>query len=669
MNQFSVETTNITSSGIKKHFKKYINTPEQVIFELVANGFDAKATTVNVITEGDIGTNQVVVLDNGVGINAEDKHKHFSCFNDSQKANDNNTQGAHGRGRLSFHLICDRADWYSRCNGKDIQISISSDDLVHYNLSRLSTSEQKHELIKSDSGTYVELNRFEKNLPENDKLVSKLQCEFGWRLALNKNLKLFVNDVEVKVPSHKLHTKTFEFEDDKFDISLIRWQQRPGSEKSKFYFVNSDGRVKYSGNTSFNKKSGFYLSTYVQSNWINRFEAVPLTLDFNGNNDGKEPAGPRSKAYSELINHIKMVGLEIYTEFLTAQIDEQIEKYEEDGFFPEYQNLNDIDAKWRRKNLKSIIKEIWLAEPSTFSNLKLKAAKIIISLLDRLIVSNENDSLMSILESVMELDEEKLNRLNNVINKTTLENIVSTIEMLQRREDVVKKLEYLILERYQEVLETPHLQKIIEANTWLFGEQYSLIGAEEDDFQKIAINLREKVSKLDDLNITDLDPIDISEGLQVEGVRRQVDLFLARRKKEYENGKPYFKCTIIEIKRPSVALNKTHLRQLQDYSEIISAHPGFSSQNMRFEFILVGRKVSSSDHGINLAWNSCQSHNETGLVFHAPTMKGYVKTWATITKDFELTNDYLLEKLKTNRDSYENEASKDIISDLQQKSA
>ncbi|ROS63229.1 ATP-binding protein [Vibrio crassostreae] len=669
MNQFSVETTNITCAGIRKHFNKYAKTPEQVIYELVANGFDAKANTVRVLLEGDIGTNRVTVIDNGIGIDALEKDKHFCCFNDSQKVDDDNTQGAHGRGRLAFHLICDKADWYSRCKDKDIQITIYSDDLTHFNLSDLPPDQQKQELVESNSGTYVELSSFNKNLPESDILISKLQYEFGWKLALNPSLKLIVNDIEVQVPEYVFQSEPFEFEDEVFDISFIQWKQKPGSEGSKFYFVNSEGKVNHSGNTSCNNKSGFYLSAYVQSDWVNRFETSPLTFDFDGNQDNKEPAGPNSRVYNELVSFIKTTSKNIYASFLNSKIDDQINKYDEDGLFPSYKNLNENDAKWRKDNLKVVVKEIWKTEPSTFSSLKAKAAKIIISLLDRLIVSNENDSLLDVLDSVMELDSTDLNRLNQVIQRTTLENIVSTIEVLQRREEVVRKLEFLILDRYKEVLETPHLQKIIEGNTWLFGEQYTMIGAEEDDFQKTALQLREKVSKLEDLSEIDLDPLDIQDGLEVEGVRRQVDLFLARKKKEWENGKPYYKCTIIEIKRPSVSLNKQHLRQLQDYSDIIKAHPGFSSQNMRFEFILVGRKVSSADNGITQAWGSCKIHNDSGLVFTEDTMKGYVKTWATITSDFELTNDYLLSELKSKRDSYADEASVDIIEDLQKNSA
>ncbi|MBF4275446.1 ATP-binding protein, partial [Vibrio anguillarum] len=201
--------------------------------------------------------------------------------------------------------------------------------------------------------------------------------------------------------------------------------------------------------------------------------------------------------------------------------------------FPTYKNLSQHDAEWRHTNVRTVIKEIWLVEPSIFNNLGAKQAKVMISLLDKLLVSNENDSLLEVLESVVELDEHRLHQLAEQLNKTTLENIVSTIEVLQRRETVVRKLEELMINNYKDVLETPHLQGIIEANTWLFGEQYSMIGAEEDDFQKTAHNLRQHIKEIDVLAEDDFEQQDLDDGLTIEGVRRQVDLFLARKTKQF----------------------------------------------------------------------------------------------------------------------------------------
>ncbi|MEZ9321264.1 ATP-binding protein [Vibrio sp. 10N.286.51.E5] len=669
MENSNIRTTRINTAGIKKHFKKYEKNREQAIFELVANGFDAKATIVKVITEGVIGTNSVAVIDNGHGIDASQTDKHFSRFNDSQKVGDDDTQGAHGRGRLAFHLLCNNADWYSRFNGKDIKISIGAEDLEHFNLdSNLPVDSQKNDVVVHGQGTYVELYNFTHNLPAQEHLYSMLQKVFGWRLALNKNLKLFLNEQEIAVPQCTQKSVPIEIDNEMLQVSFFLWTDKPEGENSKFYLVHSNGRVLYRDNTSFNRKTGFYLSAYIQGDWVNRFDKHCTSLDFDGNE--LTPANPNSAVYNQLLKSVKQIGNELYVEFIRNQIDQKLEQYVQDGYFPKYANLNKNDAEWRLDNIKSVVREVWIADPQIFNNVKKKPLKIIISLLDKLLVSNENDTLLDLLESIIDLDKGKLERLTDVLKRTTLDNIISTIEVLQRREIVVDQIEHIMLNNYKDVLETPHLQKIIEANTWLFGEQHSLIGAEEDDFQKTATRLRVQVSKFEDLSQNDIDPEDIELGLDVEGVRRQVDLFLARKRKEYENGKPFYKCTIIEIKRPGVSLNKKHLRQLEDYADIIAAHPGFSHQNMRFELILVGRKISSTDNGITKAWDTSEIHNDSGLVFSqkSPVIKGYVKTWATIASDFRLSNDYLLDKLKNKRDCYDSVPTEELVSDLQQPS-
>lgn len=666
MQKEQIETTNINHAGIKKHFNRWKLTPERAVIELIANGFDAKATEVRISTSEEfLGTTSVQIIDNGLGIDPDKKLEHFSCFNDSKKVGDDDTQGAHGRGRLAFHLLCANADWYSRCGFKDTKISISSDDLQHYSMLSLLPEQQKHSVVTNGRGTCVELTNFTANLPDDETLLCILQNEFGWRLALNDKLKLYLNNTEVSVPINESRSESIDIDEIPFTVNFFRWETKPGTENSKNYFVNSDGRVTYSENNSFNRKSQFYLSVYIQSPWVDRFDKNGGSLSFD---ELHVPlATPSSPIFKSLKTKIFNISRDIYTGFLRQQVESQLDRYEQQGYFPTYKNLSQHDAEWRHTNVRTVIKEIWLVEPSIFNNLGAKQAKVMISLLDKLLVSNENDSLLEVLESVVELDEHRLHQLAEQLNKTTLENIVSTIEILQRRETVVRKLEELMINNYKDVLETPHLQGIIEANTWLFGEQYSMIGAEEDDFQKTAHNLRKHIKEIDVLAEDDFEQQDLDDGLTIEGVRRQVDLFLARKTKQFDSfGKPYFKCTIIEIKKPSVSLNTKHLRQLEDYAGIIARHPGFSVPNMRFELILVGRKVSNDDMGIPRALKSCEVHNEPGMVFKEERIKGYVKTWSSIKSEFELTNSYLLENLKTRRDTFEHMGSSELVEDLQQ---
>jgi len=213
---------------------------------------------------------------------------------------------------------------------------------------------------------------------------------------------------------------------------------------------------------------------------------------------------------------------------------------------------------------------------------------------------------------------------------------------------------------FKNVLETPDLQKIIENNTWLFGSQYTIIGAEEDDFVKTSQKLRNSIPEID--NITQEE---IEENVSIEGVRRQVDLFLARKIPTTDSkGNSYYKCTIIEIKRPSISLNYKHLQQIDRYAEIIERHPSFSSEKLRFELILVGRKISDQDIQIRRRLDDNNDKGEQGLI-SSGRIKCYVKNWYTIFDEFTLSNNYLLSELKLKRNSLSKIGTQELVKELQ----
>ena len=227
----------------------------------------------------------------------------------------------------------------------------------------------------------------------------------------------------------------------------------------------------------------------------------------------------------------------------------------------------------------------------------------------------------------------------------------------------MSKLREIMENRFTEVSETPDLQSIIENNTWLFGSQYTTLGAEEDTFQVIAKNLRDKVQ---DINLVSND--DLAEGSVITGVNRQVDLFLARKVPTYDSeGKEFYKCIIIEIKRPGIALNKKHLQQVDDYAEIITKHAAFGSDRMKFELILVGRKISRDDVQIKRRLVGLKDKGEYGLVTSDNNIKCYVKDWFTIFDEFDLSNRYLLENLSTKLGTLSDIPTKNLVDELQSK--
>lgn len=648
-------TNAITHSGIQKHFKTV--EPWQAISELVWNGFDASATTVKIdITENEAhGTELITVLDDGVGINFRKPHENFRRFNDSLKKDSYDTHGSQGRGRLAFSKIGSSATWYTRHEGEDAKISVESSNLSDI-VGVTIPPEITHALLSPHSqGTCVEIRGFQKALPIEDALLNDFSREFGGHLILLPHKSLTLNGKVVTPQSHSVYTHAVTVEDQVFSIELIRWHNRPGSEKSFINFVSSTLKILHKQLSSLNKKPGYFTSVYVKSELFERYSTSDKSLS--------EPFTNffQTKTYRALTKALNEFLRDNYSEFLVQQAEEEVNRYEQDGDFPNYEDLDSAESAWRLNHVKGIVKSVIIRDPTVLMRSSKRQRRLIIRLLDKLSVSNENSGMLEVLESVLSLDAGSMRQFALQLNKTKLNNIIETIEVLQNREHAIAQLKEVINIHYKDVKETPDLQKVIENNTWLFGPSYDILGAEEDSFTKISKSLRAEVTE-----VVDIEEADLEIGVDLVGAKRQVDLFLARKKPLFDTrGRKYFRCVIIEIKRPGVSLNNKHIQQLDEYASILSTHPIFNSELVKFELILVGRNISNKGSLIHSRCRSMQVHGEPGLITSDDKIKAYVKTWATIFDEFELTNDYLLEKLKTQRADLDGTTKEELISDLQ----
>jgi hypothetical protein len=649
-------TAEISDEGIKKHFKTI--EPWEALFELVWNGLDANApeVVVNIAQNEMGGIESVTVLDNGDGIDIKNVKNNFGRFNDSLKKEDAAQHGSHGRGRLAFHVLCHTAIWDTKNKNGLAKITVKSSNIKKYSGQPIDDADLAPELSTCASGTYVELIGFHNGLPTEQKLQDYFSIEFGWFLALNPSRKITINNNPVAVPGHGLHQCCVKINGHKFEVKVIRWHDRPSSEKSYTYLLNSSRRTVYKQLSSFNNKSNFFTSIYITSEWGNNFSTEGDTLFSHGTHNAE------SDEWRKLLKFIAEFAQGIYEDFLRAHVEEEIAKYIEDGIFPTYENVEPVDAKWRLENTKAIVRAVYTADPTVFSALNKKQKKVIVRLLDRMAISNENDAIFDILNSVLDLDSASVKQLANQLKHTKLENIVATIEVIQQRQIAVTKLRELLDKYYAEVLETPDLQKIIENNTWLFGPRYEILGAEDTTFTQLAKNLRANLKDIDEIELLDVD----ADEKVIAGAKRQTDLFLSRKIPSYDSlGRQIYRCIIIEIKRPGIALNKKHLRQLDDYADIIKNHSVFNSCLVHFELVLIGRKISSSDNEIRSRLASQVVKGEMGLVSDDERMKRYVLNWATVLDSFDLSNNYMLQHLKLSRDSLTLRGKDDLVNDLQ----
>ena len=239
----------------------------------------------------------------------------------------------------------------------------------------------------------------------------------------------------------------------------------------------------------------------------------------------------------------------------------------------------------------------------------------------------------TILEQLQELTEDEKDDLLKILKRTTLSNIIKTIKEIDHRLDVIDKLKFLISEHEKETLEVKHLQKILDENFWLFGEQFRLFSSTEGALKNVLIKYAKEVLEIEDPELE-------------SSPNGEVDLFLTKTESLGEGIK---KNIIVEIKRASKFLTEDkEYNQIYDYRKKILEQSLCNGENQYWEFYLIGKDY---DKGIKELIQNAKQHGEKekGLSFsiNDGRVKIYVRKWSDILEvEWGVKMKYLKEKLQ-----------------------
>jgi hypothetical protein len=148
--------------------------------------------------------------------------------------------------------------------------------------------------------------------------------------------------------------------------------------------------------------------------------------------------------------------------------------------------------------------------------------------------------------------------------------------------------------------------------------------------------------------------------------QKEMDIFMVRQL--ISNTDRELNNVIVELKRPDLRLGEKELSQVKNYLSVVLSQDEFNAKNMSWEFYLVGNKTNSFIDG---EIKNAKTHGEKSLVYLVDNYKIFVKTWSDVFTDFELRHNFLLDKLKIERDKLitVDESAIKIISSLEKNSA
>jgi hypothetical protein len=642
----------INEQSIKTELSSYKDKPYKCLFEYIWNSFDAGATqirlTFDLPNEGFGYVENVNISDNGKGWDF-DNNLNTQTFLSSSKHDLNSSsqtlpKGKFGRGRYAFIWIAEQIEILSKGKKLTLQHDIQM---------------KKEELGNNTIGTEIRFLNITQGystiLSGIESLQKELLLEFGWFLFENESYEILINDEKIDVNQNVKETKLLsknsfseevrETLDENFAVKIILWKEKP-SEYSKYYFLNESSVEILKKNTGLNKKSdNFWHSVYIKSSLFKSNDNLDedttnqSTLDFE---DKKT-----KKIKKQILQKIKEELVKLRKPYLINQSDVLLQELKDENLIPNLPEFGIYDED----SYGDLLKTIYIITPSLFVGKSDSEKKFICATFAGLL-STQNDVLIkTILEQLQELTEDEKKDLLDILHRTSLSNVVKTIKEIDHRLEVLENLKILISEHEKETLEVPHIQKILDQNFWLFGEQFRLFSTTEGALKNVLVKYATEILEIEDPE------------LQTKP-NGEVDLFLTKTESIGENIQ---KNIVVEIKRASKVLTEEkEYQQINNYRKKILEQNLCNGETQYWEFYLIGKDY---DQGIKDLIENSKQHGEKekglSLNINNGRVKIYVRKWSDILEvEWGTKMKYLKDKLQIEAKKSENENPDVIVNEL-----
>lgn len=633
-------TTKLTSksiegSGLPTDYRK-------AIAEYIWNGFDANASVIKI----NFKANEInyiehfSISDNGTGINITNISETFGNFMVSLKTNSFSetgfVKGKKGKGRYSFSMFCNQAVWNTTFNS-------DNGDFLNYNIQIKKEDIQDFGTIDTviskikETGTKVVFEDFyalTADLLDNEGFENYLANEFGWFLYLNKerDYKILINNRPLDYLSVIADSEDREISFGKHDfkISFLRWNEKIG-DKYYYYFLNGEKKETYRKHTSFNNKTAdFHHSVYIESNYFDQFKISKIDSPFLDTN----LVNQSDNTFKILVEHLNtFVGTKEKAFVRDLKASALIDNYNRNKVFPKFGN-NKYEQT-RKEDLENVIKELYSVQPKIFQNLSIPQSKTIVGFLNLLLDTDQREHVLNIVDSVVSLSDTERQDLSNVLKNSKLTHITSLVKFLENRFNIVEILKTLVFDLQEFTNERDHIQKVIEANYWLFGEQYHLVSADKN-FEILLNNYYTHLEKSKDK----------PEVIENKNKLQRPDIFISRKSEIpdiSDTDLTIEENIIVELKRPNVIIGSEQFQQVERYLRFIIEDERFNSESRIWKFILVGKKV---DDYIKDLYENQKLKGKKFLIQSIKKYEIYAMTWDDLFRLFAIKHKHLIDKLE-----------------------
>ena len=611
--------------------------PVAAVAELIWNSLDADATKITVDFEHDKlgGMSKIVVADNGDGIPYAEAPTLFRNLGGSWKKPGAHTKrlkrmlhGQEGRGQFKGFAVGSVIDWkvaYAN-KGKPFRYDIT---IIERDIRKVRIGDEK-EINGAPTGVTVAVSELKRNftsLKPDDSLQ-----EFSEIFAIYlKNYR----DVSINIAGDKIDpaiaiaaswevplSPVTDESGNQHSVSLevIEWRRQT---KRALYLCDEQGFPLSQVETRFHV-GDFQFSAYLKSSLVrqlyqdNRLELAEMVPEL-------------LTTIEEARRKIK----ELFRERAAERARIVVEDWKAKKLYPyEGEGTTQIE-KAERKIFDIVAVTVQEAAPD-FGEIPNQQMALHLRML-RHAIERSPTELQRILDEVLKLPKRKQKALALLLDETDLSGIISAATLVADRLKFLQGLGIILFdyEAKDRLKERTQLHKILETNTWIFGEEFNLWASDRE----LTTVLKAHKDKLDPELVID-DPVKL-----VTRKRGIVDLMMSRAQKRHRAND--YEHLVVELKAPKIKLTAKHLTQIKDYALAVARDPRFHRvDGVKWHFWLV-----SDEYDEFVA-----SEIETGpdpkkrLVNKGANFSIGIMTWGEILDENNARLQFIKEKLEHRAD-------------------
>jgi hypothetical protein len=606
--------------------------PIRAISEFVWNALDADATSISVEFGMNVlgGIQEIVIRDNGVGINHTQAARDFGRLGDSWKRTSHRSpklqralHGKEGRGRLRFFSLAEKGRWRSvfkdKAGMQELVIEILAGALEKCDVSDPSASSC------TDTGTVVELAPLKETfdwllgreafLEFNAVFASYVLQYPGVSISYNGRA---IDPADTILQSYEFPKQTIvgphrRVED--LSLKVIEWNS--ATESRKIYLGGETGIV-LGSQAAHVQAPGFEFSAYANSTFFQEMaDANLLELD-----DLSDPD------FTFVMEHIRDRLGDYFRQRQAERSRGLIEDLKSEGAYP-YEGDPKDEVERRERDVFDIATYAVSSYSREFKRADTSLRKMTLTLLREAIRHNP-DALSIILRAVVNLPKFRQDEFSSLLQKTELGNIITASSLIADRVTTLQVLSSMVFspQHRSTVKERGELDAVVRDNTWLFGERFHITLPEAG-----LTRVMERVAE------------ELGSGRAPRRVRKpdgatgRLDCFLGRSVPHPDQNRREF--IVLELKRPSLKIGREELNQLEDCVKALKSQPDFARTDTYWNFYLV-----TGEYDPAISDRITQKDRPVGLFLENENSRVWVKTWSELIRECEGRLQFIQDKLR-----------------------